>query len=107
MFELSPAALQWLGVDALLTVVGALIPFRGWTFLLAGYDKTSPAPDDVVADIAGNTVLRIGLAAIALSVLIVVADTPSYLPIIFEAIILIAVVRLLYRLHTYTPTDTT
>lgn len=107
MFGLSSTALQWLGVGVLLVIAGALIKFRGWTFLLAGYDKTSSVPDDVVANIAGNTVLRIGLAATALGVLIAVAEIPSYLPLVFEVIIVFAVVRLLYRLHTYTPADAT
>lgn len=86
MYGLSSTALQWVGVGALLTVVGALIKFRQWTFLLAGNDKTSPVPDGVVAEIAGNTVLRIGLAGIALGVLIAAVDTPSYLPLIFEGL---------------------
>ncbi|WP_435155524.1 hypothetical protein [Haladaptatus sp. DFWS20] len=66
---------------------------------------TSPVPKDVVADIAGNTVLRIGLASLALGAIITVASPPSYLPTIFEAVILLAVLRLLYRLHTYTPAN--
>ena len=107
MFGLPSMALQWLGVGVLLLTAGALIKFRGWTFLLAGYDKTSPVPDEVVADIAGNTVLRIGLAEIALGVLIVITDIPSYLPVVFEVIILLAVVRLIYRPYTYTPANTT
>lgn len=105
MFGLESTAAEWLGVGAVLVVAGALIKFRGWTFLLAGYDETSPVPDDVVADVAGNTVLRIGLAGLALGVVIAVADTPSYLPLVFSAVILLAVARLLYRLHTYTPGD--
>lgn len=102
----SSQALQWLGVGVLLVSAGGLIKFRGWTFLLAGYDETSPVPDDVIADVAGNTVLRIGLGALALGVLIVLTEIPSYLPIVFEIVILVAVVRLIYRLHTYTPEGT-
>lgn len=60
MLELSSTSIQWLGVGSLLAIAGALIKFRQWTFLLAGYDNTSPVPDDVVAEIAGNTVPRIG-----------------------------------------------
>ncbi len=105
MIELPSMAMQWFGVGALFVVLGYLIKFRGWTFLLAGYDSTSPIPDDVIADIAGNTVLRIGIAALILGAVITLADTPSYLPTIFEAAVLLAVARLLYRLHTYTPDD--
>jgi hypothetical protein len=107
MFGLSTAGIQWLSAGILLVLVGALIKFQGWTFLLAGYDETSPVPDDVVANIAGNTIIRIGLTATVLGVLIVVTEIPSYLPPLFGAIIILAVARLIYRLRTYTPSDTT
>lgn len=102
MFDVGSIAIEWLAVGALLVGVGSLIKYFGWTFLLAGYDETSPVPDDVIADMAGNTVLRIGLASIAFGVIASVADVPSYLPFVFEGAILVAVLRLLYRLHTYT-----
>lgn len=60
----------------------------------------------MIADIAGNTALRVGLAAIAFGVILTVADPPSYLPLIVEGAILLAVARLLYRLHTYPPSTT-
>jgi hypothetical protein len=107
MFGLPSTALQWLSAGLVLLIGGVLIKFRGWTFLLAGYDETSPVPDEVVADVAGNTVLRIGLAAITLGVLFVTTDVPSYLPAIFGGIIVLAVVRMVYRLRTYTPANTT
>jgi mannose/fructose/N-acetylgalactosamine-specific phosphotransferase system component IID len=106
MFGLSTAAIQWLSAGILLVIVGAVIKFWRWTFLLAGYDKTSPVPDDVVADIAGNTIIRIGLAATVLGVLIVVTEISAYLPPLFGVIITLAVVRLIYRIRTYTPSDT-
>ena len=98
-------AIEWLGVGGLLVVLGYLIKVRQWTFLLAGYDRTSPVPDDVVADIAGNTVLRIGLASVTLGVVVALSDVPSHLPTVFGVVILLTVARLIYRLHTYTPTD--
>lgn len=107
MFGLPSTALQWLSAGLVLLTAGALIKFRGWTFLLAGYDETSPVPDEVVADIAGNTILRIGIAAIALGILIITIDIPSYLPVVFGGLIFLAVVRMIYRIRTYTPTDTT
>lgn len=106
MFGLPSTALQWLSAGLVLLTAGALIKFRGWTFLLAGYDETSPVPDEVVANVAGNTILRIGIAAIALGVLIATIDIPSYLPVVFGGIIFLAVVRMIYRIRTYTPTDT-
>lgn len=106
MIELSSNAFQWLGVGVLLTIVGVLIKFRGWTFLLAGYDKSSSIPDDVVANIAGNTVLRIGVAVLVLGAVMAVTDIPSSLLAIFGVIVLVAVVRLIYRLNTYTSAET-
>lgn len=102
MLGVGTIAIEWFAVGIVLTVAGGLIKFRGWTFLLAGYDETSPIPDDVIADIAGNTVLRIGVATIAFGVVVSVADVPSYLPLVFEGVILVAVLRLLYR-STRTP----
>lgn len=106
MVELSASAIRWLGIGVLLAVAGALIKFRGWTFLVAGYDETSAVPEEVVADVAGSTVLRVGLAALALGVLTAVTELPSYLPLLVQAIILLAVVRMIYRLYTYTPETT-
>lgn len=106
MLDVGTIAIDWLAVGTVVAVAGGLVKYIGWTFLLAGYDETSPVPDDVVADIAGNTILRIGLATIAFGVIVSVADVPSYLPLVFEGAILVAVMRLLYRLHTYTPNST-
>lgn len=106
MFGLPPNAAAWLGAGALLVVVGYLVRFQGWTFLLAGYDDpTSPVPDEVVAEIAGNTILRIGLASLGLGAVVVLADTPEYLSTVFAVAIVLAVARLVYRLNTYTPTE--
>jgi len=95
MFGLPSTALQWLSAGLVLLIAGVLIKFRGWTFFSAGYDETSPVPDEVVADVAGNTILRIGLAAIVLGVLIVSTDVPSYIPTVFGGIIVFAVVRMI------------
>ncbi len=105
MFGLPPNATAWLGVGALLVVVGYLVRFQGWTFLLAGYDRTSPVPEDAAAEIAGNTILRIGLASLGLGAVVVLADAPEYLSAVFAAVIVLAVARLVYRLNTYTPTE--
>jgi hypothetical protein len=98
--------LEWLGVGGLLTIVGALIKFRGWTFLLAGYDETSPVPDDVVQDVAGNTVLRVGIAVFAFGSLVSVMNLPSYLGVLVGAVIVLDVLRLIYRLNTWSPQAT-
>ncbi|WP_311172291.1 hypothetical protein [Halobellus ordinarius] len=65
MAALASKAGEWLVAGGLLTVLGVLIRFRGWTFLLAGYDETSRVPDDVVQQTGGNTVLRVWLTVFA------------------------------------------
>lgn len=106
MLGLPAQALDEFAAGALLVVLGALIKFRGWTFLVAGYDRTSPVPDEVVAEMVGSTVLRVGLAVFALGAIVVLTDPPAYLSTVFAVAILLAVARLLYRLHTY-PSDAT
>lgn len=105
MFDIGTLAVEWFAAGTLLVVLGGLIRFAGWTFLLAGYDQTSSVPDNVVANIAGNTILRVGLATFGFGAIATYLDPPSYLPVIFEVIILLAIVRLIYRLHTYTPAE--
>lgn len=103
-----PLALEWLASGLFITVLGALIKFAGWTWLLAGYSKsTSPVPDDVVQDMAGNTILRVGITIFVFGVLASVIEPPSYLGLIIGAAIVIAVLRLLYRLNTWSPSQTT
>ncbi|GAA0521096.1 hypothetical protein SAMN04488066_1203 [Halorubrum aquaticum] len=101
--EPSSSPLAWLTLGFLLTIAGALIKFRGWTFLLAGYDETAAIPDDVVQDIAGNTVLRVGLAVFAIGILVSVTNPPSYLGVLVGTGIVLAVLRMIYRLNTWSP----
>jgi hypothetical protein len=103
VIDLSSGALEWLAVGGLLTFAGALIRFRGWTFLLAGYDGTASVPDSVVQHVAGNTVLRIGIAVVVVGVGASVTNPPSYLGVLVEVAIVLEVLRLLYRLHTWSP----
>ena len=103
MFGLPSIAVEFLGAGALLLVLGYLIRFREWTFLLAGYDETSPVPAEVAANVAGNTVLRIGVAALVVGGAYAVANPPAYLSGIFAAIVVLDVARLIYRLNTYSP----
>lgn len=106
MIDLSPGALEWLAVGGLLTTAGALIRFRGWTFLLADYDETTPVPDSVVRNVAGNTVLRVGIAALLIGMLESVRNPPPYLDVLVAAAIALEVLRLLYRLNTWSPRTT-
>lgn len=105
MLALSAEAVEWLVVGGLVTLAGALIRFRGWTFLLAGHDGTASVPEDVVQSVAGNTVLRVGIAVFAFGVLESVTSPPSSLGLLIGAAILVAVLRMLYRLNTYTPAE--
>jgi hypothetical protein len=103
MLWLSSGAVGWLATGALLAAIGALIKYRGWTFLVAGYDETASIPEDVVANVAGNTALRIGIALVAVGVVNVVTSPPSYFSLLVTGAIVLAVFRLIYRLNTYTP----
>ncbi|OYR93324.1 hypothetical protein DJ71_02860 [Halorubrum sp. E3] len=106
MIELSPGILEWLAVGCVLTIAGALIKVRGWTFLLAGYDETAPVPEPVVQNMAGNTVLRVGIAVLIVGILESVPNPPSYLSVLIGAAIVLDVLRLLYRLNTWSPQAT-
>jgi hypothetical protein len=103
MFGLPPGSIEWTAVGTVLTAVGALIRFGGWTFLIAGYDESTALPEDVATSVVGNTVLRLGVAVIAFGVLTAVTSLPEYAVSLLGVVILAAVVRMLYRLNTYTP----
>jgi len=107
MLGLGPRALQWLAAGGLVALLGMLVKFVGWTWLLAGYSKSSSAvPDEVVRDIAGNTLLRIGIALLGVGALAAVTDLPSSLNLAVTAVVVLAVARLIYRLNTWSPQDT-
>lgn len=76
-----------------LPIRGALIRYRGWTCLLAGYDETSRVPDNVVQQVAGNTVLRVGIAVFAFDLFTAVTNSPAFLDIVIGGAILVAVLR--------------
>lgn len=106
MPTLTVLALEWLVSGAFVTFLGALIKFGGWTWLLAGYSQSnSQIPDEVVRDMAGNTILRIGSAVIGFGIFASLSDPPSYLRIVVGAMIVVAVGRLLYRINTWTPSQ--
>jgi hypothetical protein len=108
MLGLGPRALEWLAGGLLVTLLGILIKFAGWTWLLAGYsESTSAVPDEVVQDLAGNTLLRIGIALLAVGVLAVVTTLPTYFTVVVAVGIMLAVARLLYRLNTWSPSQNT
>jgi hypothetical protein len=106
MLESSSSAGPWVSAGILLVIIGTLIKFRGWTFLVAGYDEFSSVPANTVANLAGNTILRIGIAALVLGGLIAITEITPYLPTVFGVIVLLDVARLIYRLNTYSPSNT-
>jgi len=101
---LQSIAIEWLAAGGIVTAAGILVKYFQWTFLLAGYDGQSAVPDDVIAEIAGNTIFRVGLALIVFGGLASVTKPPTYLSTIFEVVIAVAVIRMIYKLNTYTPT---
>jgi hypothetical protein len=107
MPSIGPVAIEWVTSGAFVTILGALIKFAGWTWLLAGYSESSSSvPDDVVQDVAGNSILRIGIAVFGFGILASVTTLPSYLGIVVGAAILLAVLRLIYRLNVQLPQAT-
>jgi len=107
MVPLDAVALEWLASGLVVTALGALIKFAGWTWLLAGYsESTSPVPDDVVRDIAGNTILRVGIAVLLIGVVASIIELPPHLDTVIGAVIIVAVLRLLYRLNTWSLSET-
>jgi hypothetical protein len=89
----------------LLTIAGALLKFRGWTFLLGVYDKSSSVSNAAIRDLAGNTILNVGLAVFFFGVLNVVMDIPPSLGVLMGGVILLAVLRLVCRVNTYSPSE--
>jgi hypothetical protein len=60
----------------------------------------------VVQQVAGNTVLRVGIAVFAFGLFTAVTNSPAFLDIVIGGAILVAVLRWLYRLNTLAPHST-
>lgn len=104
MPSLGPLAVEWLAIGAFVVLLGALVKFAGWTWLVAGYSESNAAvSDDVVRDTVGNTVLRVGVAVLVVGALASVTSLPSYLTLAVGAVIVLDVARLLYRLNAGSP----
>ena len=101
MVGMSSGGVATAAAGAFVTPLGYLIKFRGWTFLVAGYDDSASVPGDVVADAAGSTVLRVGLATIGYGLVVGFAEPSDLVGLLFAAAVLLAVGRLIYRLNTY------
>lgn len=102
-----PMAIDWLASGAFVMLLGGLIKFAGWTWLLGGYDESSAeVSDGTVRDMAGNTILRVGVAVFVVGVLATVTDPPSYLTVVVGGVVLVDVARMIFRLNTLPTTQT-
>lgn len=90
------------GVGVGTVFVGYLIRFRGWTFLVAGYDRTVGVDDELVADVVGSMVLRVGLATLAVAALAAFGSLTDLVELVFVAAVLLEVGRTVYRLNAAT-----
>ncbi|MFB6150161.1 MAG: hypothetical protein ABEJ48_10905 [Halobacteriales archaeon] len=100
-------AIDWLASGAFVMLLGGLIKFAGWTWLLAGYDEsTAGVSDESVRDISGNTILRVGVAVFIVGVLATVTNPPSYVAVVVGGVIVVDVARMIYRLNTLSTTQT-
>ncbi|WP_313692898.1 hypothetical protein [Halorarum halobium] len=60
-------------------------------------------PPEAVERIVGDPVLRIGVAALAPDAVVAAADPPASRSAVFGVAVVLVVLRLRYRLHTYPP----
>lgn len=96
----------WFAVGGLFLVLAYLIKVREWTFLIAGYDETVNIPRGLAANVVGNFILRVGIAAVVIGVVGTVMEI-SNLGLIFAAVVIIDLIRVIYRLNTYVPPEST
>jgi hypothetical protein len=98
-----PTGAESLAIGGALVVVGYLIAFRGWTFLIAGFDRTSAADPDAVGDVVGKGVIRIGIAVAVVGGATATGYVPDEANLILTAAILLVVARMLYRVNVVLP----
>lgn len=104
---MDPLAFSESGIITIISGIGVLIlgyfiKFHGWTFLLAGYDPNAITDEEGLADLAGGTIMRIGLAVIIFGGIAAARLTTPIVTAIFTVVILIATGRLIYRARRYT-----
>ncbi|MBZ6495987.1 DUF3784 domain-containing protein [Natrinema longum] len=87
-------------------LLGYLIKYREWTFLIAGYDTSTDVPKGVAANIVGNLAIRVGVATIAFGLVAAGRSVPEAVALAFAAIVLLGAGRTIYRLQTYQKTPT-
>ncbi|MFC7141178.1 hypothetical protein ACFQMA_15240 [Halosimplex aquaticum] len=90
-----------------LVVVGYLVRFHGWTFLIAGFDRTSAADPDAVGDVVGSAVIRVGVAVGVVGGLTVAGHGSDVLDLALTAAVVLVVARTLYRVNVVLPRQST
>lgn len=82
-------------------ILGYLIKYQEWTFLIAGYDASTEVPKSLAANIVGNLAIRVGVATMLFGVFAAVTSIPQAVAFAFAALIFLTVARAIYRLQTY------
>lgn len=82
-------------------IAGYLIKFQGWTFLLAGHNPDNVSDEDALADLAGGTVLRVGIVVLILGGLIATGLATPILKIVVGIAVVIMIARYIYRAREY------
>lgn len=102
MVKVGSLAFGWLTAGIVTLVFGDLVKLADWRWLVAGYiGPPSTVPVAVVRVMAGNTLLRLGVAVTGIGVLASVIDLPSSFVYTSTAALILDVLRLLYRLNTW------
>lgn len=87
----------WIGLGLL--VLGSLIRFGQWTFLIAGYDESTAVSEPVLARLVGSFVLRVGVVTVLFGYVAMQTRPASWLGLTVAALVVVATGRLIYRLH--------
>lgn len=83
-----------------LLVLGSLIRFRQWTFLIAEYNESTDIPRAVAATLVGNFFLRVGIVALVFGYVLTQAYASPWLAPLFGILVTLDTGRLVYRFST-------
>jgi hypothetical protein len=81
-------------------ILGYLVKYREWTFLLAGHTPSNVTDEEALADLAGETLLGISFVIIGFGGLVATGFTTPFLETVVTVVILIAVAQYVYRART-------
>ncbi|AHG02271.1 hypothetical protein HALLA_20430 (plasmid) [Halostagnicola larsenii XH-48] len=97
ILESPEALLAGLGIF----ILGYVIKYREWSFLIAGYDASTEVSKSVAASVVGNLAIRVGIATMLFGVFAAGSSIPEAVAFAFAAFVLLAAARAIYRLQTY------